>query len=135
VTSPTGIANGDYPLTVTVQRVGSTDTASTTSWYKVYSSDSVKPTLYWPSPGDGTTITGRSYDVAVSATDDHAVKHIDLYLDNATAPVSTTTCDGVSYSCNLNYSWSTTKGPHTATFKAYDWLGNMSTLTTSFTVS
>jgi hypothetical protein len=88
VTSPSVIANGDYPLTVTVQRAGSTDTASTTTWYKVYSSDSVAPTLYWPSPGDGTTITGRSYNVAVSANDDHAVKHIDRYLDNAPAPVS-----------------------------------------------
>jgi hypothetical protein len=59
VTSPSVIANGDYPLTVTVQRAGSTDTASTASWYKVYSSDSVNPTLYWPSPPDGATITGR----------------------------------------------------------------------------
>jgi hypothetical protein len=67
VTSPSVIANGDYPLTVTVQRAGSTDAASTTSWYKVYSSDSVKPTLYWPSPGDGTTISGRYYNIAVSA--------------------------------------------------------------------
>ncbi len=61
---------------------GSTQTASSTSWYKVYSSDTVAPTLYWPSPGDGTTITGSSYNVAVSSNDDRAVKKIELYLDN-----------------------------------------------------
>jgi Bacterial Ig domain len=134
VTSPSVIANGDYPLTVTVQRAGSTDAASTTSWYKVYSSDSVAPTLYWPSPADGATISRRSWNVAVESNDDHAVKHIDLYLDTNPNPVSTKACDDISYSCDLYYSWSTTAGQHTATFKAYDWLGNMSTLSTTFTV-
>jgi hypothetical protein len=132
VTSPSVIADGDYPLVVTVQRSGSSENASTTSWYKVYSSDLVAPTLYWPSPGDGATITGRSYNIAVSASDDHAVKQIDLYLDNA--HVSTKACDDVSYTCQLNYGWSTSLGQHTATFKAYDWMGNTAVLTTTFTV-
>jgi len=101
----------------------------------VYSSDSVAPTLYWPSPGDGATITGRSYNVAVSANDDHAVKRIELYLDNPNAPVSTTTCDDVSYTCQLIYSWSTTAGQHWAKFVAYDWLGNHSEMLARFTVS
>ena len=133
VTSPSVIANGDYPLTVTVRRAGSTDTASTTSWYKVYSSDSVKPTLYWPSPADGATITGRSWNITVSANDDHAVEHIDLYLDGAL--MSTTTCQDIAFECQLYYSWSATKGQHTATFEAYDWLGNHSDLSTTFTAS
>jgi hypothetical protein len=132
VTSPGVIADGDYALTVTVQRAGSTDTASTTSWYKVYSSDSTRPTLYWPSPANGATISGRSWNVAVSASDDHAVKQLDLYLDGAY--MSTKACDDVSYSCDLNYSWSTTKGQHTATFEAYDWIGNHIELSTTFTV-
>jgi Bacterial Ig domain len=110
-------------------------TPSTTSWSKVYSSDLVAPTLFWASPGDGATITGCSYNVAVSANDDHAVMHIDLYLDNHANPVSTKACDDVSYSCTLIYSWSTTKGTHSASFVEYDWLGNVSTLTTNFTVS
>ncbi len=133
MTSPSVIADGDYPLTVTVQRGGSTQTASTTSWYKVYSSDTVAPTLYWPSPGDGTTITGSSYNVAVSSSDDHAVKKIELYLDNAY--VSTKACDDISYTCQINYSWSTRLGQHTATFKSYDWMGNVGVLTTTFTVN
>jgi len=133
VTSPSVIADGDSPLTVTVQREGSTQTASTTSWYKVYSSDTVAPTLYWPSPGDGATITGRSYNVAASSNDDRAVKKIELYLDNAY--VSTKACDNVSYTCQINYGWSTRLGQHTATFKSYDWMGNVGVLTTTFTVN
>jgi Bacterial Ig domain len=131
VTSPSASTDGDYPLTVTVQR--GTQTASTTSWYKVYSSDTVAPTLYWPSPGDGATISGRSYNVAVSSTDNRAVKKIDLYLDNVF--VSTKACDNVSYSCQLNYSWPTSLGQHTATFKSYDWMGNVGVQTTTFTVN
>jgi Bacterial Ig domain len=133
VTSPSAATDGDYPLTITVQRAGSTDSGSTTSWYKVYSSDSIAPTLYWPSPADGATVTGRSYNIAVSSNDDHAVKNIDLYLDGAY--VATKACDDVSYSCTLNYSWATSAGTHTATFKAYDWMGNASTLTSTFTVA
>jgi hypothetical protein len=132
VTSPSAIPDGDYPLTVTVQR-GSDPAVSTTSWYKVYSSDTVAPTLYWPSPSDGATITGRSYNFAVSSNDDHAVKNIDLYIDDAYR--STSVCDDVSYSCQLNYTWSTTPGQHTATFKSYDWMGNVGVLTTTFTVN
>jgi hypothetical protein len=134
VRSPTLIAAGDYPLAVTVRRVGSSDVASTTSWYKVYTSDSVAPTLYWPSPPDGATITGRSWNVSVSANDDHAVQRIELYLDNATAPVSTKACEDVSFDCQLNYSWAPTAGTHTARFEGYDWMGNVSELKTTFTV-
>jgi hypothetical protein len=135
VTSPSAIANGDYPLTVTVQRVGSpTSTASFESYYRVYSSDSVAPNLYWASPGDGTTISGNSYNVSVSSDDDHAVQKIDLYIDNVYK--STSVCAGVSYRCQLYYTWSMrgAQGQHTATFRSFDWMGNMGVLTTTFTV-
>ena len=134
VTSPSAIADGDYPLTVTVQRAGSTQTASYVSKYKVYSSDAVAPTLFWPSPADGTTVSGRSYYVAVSSSDDHAVKQIDLYIDGAFK--TTAACDDISSTCQLGYNWSPGgTGQHTATFKSYDWLGNVGVLTTAFTVS
>jgi hypothetical protein len=135
VTSPSAIADGDYPLTVSVSRTGTSTAASTgsfVSYYKVYSSDSVAPTLYWPNPGDGTTITGRSYNMAVSASDDHAVKTIDLYIDGAYK--SETLCDDIAYTCSLNYSWATSSGAHTATFKATDWMGNVGVSTVGFTV-
>jgi len=133
VTSPAGIADGDYPLDVTVARAGTSAAAgSLTTYYKVYSSDSAAPTLYWPSPGNGQTISGRSFWIQVSAVDDHMVRKIELVIDNVSMP--TTTCDGISYSCSLYYSWATSKGAHTATFKAFDWMGNMSTLSVAFTV-
>jgi hypothetical protein len=132
VTSPSSAVAGDYTLTLTAQRTnGPSGSAATV--YKVYTSDTSPPTLFWPNPGDGTTISGRSYNVTVSSSDDHAVKKIDLYLDNTY--VTTTTCDDITYICQLNYSWSPRTGQHSAMFKSYDWTGKVGTLTTSFTVS
>ena len=134
VTSPVGSADGDYPVTVTVTRSGTTGTSgSATTNYKVYSSDSVSPTLYWASPGAGATVSGGSFNFSVSANDDHAVKSIELYLDGAYR--STTDCDDVSASCQFYYTSSIAVGQHTATFKSYDWLGNSSVLTSDFTAS
>jgi hypothetical protein len=138
VTSPTTAADGDYPLTFTVTRAGtSSPSSSYTSYYKVYSSDSTAPTLFWNNPGQGQTITGRSYTVTVSSSDDHAVKKIDLYLDNnVTTSVSSTACDDVTYICQLTYNWSVgAPGPHTAIFRAYDWKANFSEMRVNFTVS
>lgn len=134
VTSPATAADGDYPLTVTVQRAGdSAVAASSTSVYKVYSTDAAAPTLYWPNPGDGNTITGRSYNFAVSSNDDHAVKRIELYIDSVY--VSATNCDDISNSCQLNVSASPgSTGQHTATFKSTDWMGNTGALSVSYTV-
>ena len=134
VTSPTAIGDGDYPLVFSVRRATTTDTeGSSTNWYKVYSSDTVAPTLFWPSPGNGQTITGRSFTATVSARDDHLVKEIEIFIDGV--HLSTTPCDGVAYTCQGYFSWSVgAKGAHTATFKARDWLGNVSSTTTSFTV-
>jgi hypothetical protein len=134
VASPSVIANGDYPLTVTVQRSGtSNSTASSTSYYKVYSTDTIAPLLYWPNPADGMTISGNSYQAIVSSSDDHAVSKIELYVDNAY--LSTTLCDDVAYECQLAYKLSLGSGQHTATFKSYDWMGNVGVLTSTFTVS
>jgi hypothetical protein len=136
VTAPSVVADGDYALTLIAQRVGiSPPSLPDTTYFKVYSSDTTAPTLYWSNPGDGTTISGRSYNVVVSSRDDHAVKQIELYLDNGY--VSTTVCEDIAYSCQLGYKWSLrgVSGPHTATFKSYDWMGNVGVLTVSFTVS
>ena len=63
------------------------------------------------------------------------MQRVELYVDGGL--VNTTTCDDVTYICALNYKWSLSNehGSHTATFKAYDWLGNVGSLTVSFTVS
>ncbi len=134
VTSPSAIGDGDYPIRVTVARAGSsTAPVSAASLYRVYSSDSVAPTLYWPNPQDGATVTGKSYNVAVSSTDDHAVQKIELYLDNVY--MSTTTCQDIAFECQLFHklSLSGLRGQHTATFKSYDWRGNVGVLTSTFT--
>lgn len=136
VTSPTWAVDGDNPLTVTAQRAGSPN-GSTTTYYRVYSSDGTAPSLYWASPGDGTSISGRSYNVSVSSNDDHQVTKIELYLDNDRTPRTTTLCDGVAFRCQLVYTWAIRRvhGQHSATFKSYDYLGNVSALTTNFTVN
>jgi hypothetical protein len=136
VTSPAATSDGDYPVDVTVQRNGAAGLqASATSYYKVYSTDTSAPTLFWSNPASGQTISGTSYTVNVSSSDDHAVRKIDFYLDGAY--VTTTNCDDVSYTCQLSYKWSLNRarGNHTATFKSYDWLGNVGTDTLSFTVT
>jgi hypothetical protein len=134
VTSPAATPDGDYPVTVTVQRSGtSTNTAATSTYYKVYSSDSVAPTLFWPSPGDGMAVNGGSFNFSVSSTDDHAVKSIELSIDGAYR--STTACDNISSTCQLSYTGSVASGPHTASFKSLDWLGNVGVLTTTFTAN
>jgi hypothetical protein len=134
VASPSGSADGDYPVTVTVTRSGTTGTTgSATTYYKVYSSDSVSPTLYWASPETGATVSGSSFNFSVSSNDDHAVKSIELDIDGAYR--STTNCDDVSASCQFYYTSSVAAGQHTATFKSYDWLGNSSVLTSDFSAS
>ena len=134
VTSPASATDGDYPLAFTVRRTGGSDGASFTSYYKVYSSDSAAPILYWENPGEGSTISGTSTTFTVTSDDDHAVKKIDLYIDGSYR--STTTCDNVAYNCELHTTASVGgAGPHTATFKSYDWFGNIGTLTVNFTAA
>jgi hypothetical protein len=134
VTSPSGAADGTYPIAFSVARTGtSSSTGSDTTYYKVYSSDGAAPTVYWPNPSDGQAISGRSFWVQASAVDDHAVKEIRLSLDGAAT--ATTQCDGIAYSCTLYYDWTTVKGAHTATFTATDWMDNATTTTVTFTVN
>lgn len=138
VTSPSPSSDGDYPVNFTVLRSGSgSPEGSFTSYYKVYSSDSAGPTLFWPSPGDGASISGRSYNVSASSSGDHQVTKIELYFDNAQVPAATKLCDGVASYCQLIYTWAIRRvhGQHSATFKSYDWLGNVGTLTTTFNVN
>jgi hypothetical protein len=136
VTSPTNAADGNYSLTASDVRAGtSSPTGTSTSYYKVYSTDSVAPTLNVPKPADGAWISGRSYSLGVSSSDDHAVKQIDLYIDNVYS--STALCDDLSSSCLLSYSWNIRRvhGQHTATFRSTDWKGNSASLTVTFTVN
>jgi hypothetical protein len=130
VTSPTNAADGDYPVSVSMSGLAA---GSFTSYYKVYSSDTAAPTLFWPAPGDGATITGRSYNVGIQSSDDHSVKDVQIYIDGALK--QTSACADISYTCQSIYTWSPSAGSHTATFTSSDWMGNVATQTVHFTVS
>ena len=134
VTSPSVIADGDYPLTVTVAR-GATSSSPVTTTYKVYSSDTAAPTIFWPSPSDGGAVSGRTTYVGFASRDDHAVRKLEVYLDNAL--VATMLCNNISSDCQVSYKWSTrrVKGQHKATYQSTDWMGNVATQTATFTVS
>jgi hypothetical protein len=137
VTSPSTAADGDYPLSVSVQRAGSSSTtaSSGTSYYKVYSTDTVAPKLYWENPTDGGSLSGRTTYVGFTSSDDHAVKRLDLFVDGVS--VASTVCDDISSDCQVSYNWSIRRvhGQHTATYTATDWKGNVATETASFTVN
>jgi hypothetical protein len=133
VTSPTTAADGNYPLTATVDRAGSSSQAATSS-YKVYSSDTVAPKIYWTNPSDGGALSGRTAYVGFASSDDHAVKRLGVAIDGVS--VGSTLCDSVSYECQLSYKWSLrrVRGQHTATYTSTDWMGNVATQTATFTV-
>jgi hypothetical protein len=137
VTSPTTAADGDYPLSVSVQRAGSLSPAASaaTSAYKVYSTDTVAPKLYWQNPTDGGSLSGRTTYVGFTSSDDHAVKRLDLSVDGVS--VASVLCDDISSDCQVSYKWSIRRvhGQHTATYKSTDWMGNGATQTVNFTVN
>jgi hypothetical protein len=138
VTSPMTATDGDYPLSATVDRVGSSSAltaAAATSVYKVYSTDTAAPGMYWENPSDGGAISGRSTYVGFASSDDHAVKNLEVAIDGAR--VASGQCDNISPDCQLSYKWTLRKvsGQHTATFTATDWMGNVTSQTVTFTVN
>ena len=134
VTSPTTAADGDYPLTVTVERAGSSSPAATSS-YKVYSSDTVAPKLYWTNPSDGGALTGRTAYVGFASSDDHAVKQVDLYVDGVSEATNSATASRSSASCPTSGRSAASTGQHTATYTSTDWMGNVASQTATFTVN
>jgi hypothetical protein len=138
VTSPAVATDGDYALAASVERVGSIGVAAaapSNSVYKVYSSDTAGPTLFWENPWDGGNVSGRTTYVGFAARDDHAVKRLDVAIDGAT--VASTVCDNVSSDCQVSYKWSIRRvsGLHSATFTSTDWMGNVTIHAMSFSVN
>ena len=135
VTSPASAADGDYALTATVRRAGSSDPSGTDkSYYKVYSSDSTAPKLFWENPKEGATVTGRSVNVGFGSSDDHAVKRLEISLDGT--QVASVLCDNISSGCQASYAWSIgrARGQHTAIYRSSDWMDNVASETVTFTV-
>jgi hypothetical protein len=138
VTSPATVVDGDYPLSVTVERVGAVDASLATasaSYYKVYSVDTQGPDMYWENPWEGGAVSGRTAYVGFASSDDHAVRSLDVAVDGVA--VASGLCDNIASNCQLSYKWSIRRvhGLHTATFTSTDWMGNVSTKTVTFTVN
>jgi hypothetical protein len=136
VTSPASAADGDHSLAVSVQRADGSGAAGTaTTYYKVYSSDTVDPKLFWENPSDGGSVSGSTVYIGFASSDDHAVKRIDLLLDGGS--VGSVLCDNISPDCQVSYKWSIGRvsGQHNATFKSTDWMGNVASETVTFTVN
>lgn len=140
ITSLSSAADGDNPITVTATRASTPSSSTATTYYRVYSSDITAPVLYWTYPGDGQTISAGkgksgSYSyISFESQDDHAVKMVEVYVDNVL--LSTVNCENISPECGVSYKWPIKgqNGQHTATFKAYDWKGNVGSQVNSFTV-
>lgn len=140
VTSPNPVADGDYPLIITATRTISPVPSTATTYYKAYTTDTTPPKVYYTYPDDGQILTagkgktGSSTRVSFESSDDHAVKKVEVYVDNAL--LSSVNCENISSTCGISPLWPLKghSGAHTATYKSYDWFGNVTTQVNSFTV-
>ncbi len=81
--------------------------------------DTTAPLVAITSPGDGSTLIGRTTKISVSASDNVAVTKVELYIDGKLARTS--------FSSD-NFNWHTTKiakGAHTLQAYAFDAAGNI----------
>jgi hypothetical protein len=81
------------------------------------------------------TLSGRSAYVGFASSDDHALRQLDIFLDNAL--VATTLCDNIVYECQPSYKWTIrrVRGHHKVTFRSTDWVGNVSSYTANFALN
>jgi len=86
--------------------------------------DTIAPAVSVLAPVNGAKLDTRT-SVNISASDNLAVRRIELYFDGSLL----TTASGTN---TLTYTWNTRKvasGTHTILAKAFDWLGNVGTTT------
>lgn len=132
----TGLANGSHTLAVSVTdgggRTASASRSVTVSNTSTASGDTTPPTVAITSPPSGVW-TGNSLNVSVTASDNVAVKTIQLYSDGslfATVPCAGATCS----STVLWLTGSLSSGQHSLTAVATDTSGNTAT-TASVTIN
>lgn len=84
---------------------------------------------------NGGALSGRTAYVGFASSDDHVVRRVDLFLDNAL--VATTVCENITNECQVSYKWAIrrVRGQHAATYQSTDWLGNVASQTATFTVN
>lgn len=110
--------------TTTTTRASSTTTSSTTT--TTYAPDTVKPTVRFISPADGSKAS-RTVNVNVAATDNTALAKVTLTI-NGQQVASVTGNNG-----SLSYSWNTRwmRGTYTLTATATDTAGNQASASVS----
>ena len=136
VTSPKGIADGNYTIEVTVQSTTKPSmTAAATAFYKLYSSDTSKPYIGATNPF-GTFKASRATGVWAHSYDDHQVKLVEYYIDGKLMGAEDCTQE-ITYACDLHATWDSTRaiGTHTFLYKSTDMFGNSSTKTEVITVT
>ena len=96
VTSPATAADGDYPLTVTVEHAGAPSPATKSSTRLLREHGYAEGVL--DNVSDGAVLSGRTTYVGFASSDDHAVKKLEVFLDNVL--VAAKDCDNVAYSAS-----------------------------------
>jgi hypothetical protein len=115
------LLNGTHRLTATARDIsGNTGSASVTVVVD-NAADTGAPSIAITSPKEGTVINGL-VSILVSVNDDVGVTKVELYVDNGTKPVSTSTV--VPFTAKWN-TRKVPKGTHTLRCKAYDAAGNV----------
>ncbi len=82
--------------------------------------DTIAPLAAITSPGDGSTLVGKTTKISVSASDNVAVTKVELYIDGKLF--------GTSTSSSATFNWNTSKvakGAHTLQAYAFDAAGNI----------
>jgi len=119
------IINGTHTLNAKVWD-GSSNTGTATASINVYNTpDTTAPVVTITSPANGTTLRGTKITISASATDNIAVKRVEIFVDGVLQKTLT--------SSPYNYSWNFKKavsGAHTIYARAYDAKGNVGTSST-----
>jgi len=115
--------NGQHILTAKAYDSSNNFAISTITVTVSTSVDTILPTINIGPPTNGTTISGI-VTIKAYATDNRAVKSVELYIDNILK--SSSTSQSITYSWNVKTN-KVKSGPHTITAKAYDTTGNVGT--------
>lgn len=124
--STTGVANGSHTLMVEASdaagNVGTASVSVTVNNPTV--TDTTPPTVSITNPVNGSTVSGTTVQIAVSATDNVGVTQVTIYVDNVLKCADSS----APYTCNWNIK-KTSKGSHVITAHAWDAAGNVGSAT------
>jgi len=126
----TKLANGSHVLQAKAYDDAGNASATPTLPITVSNlADSIAPVITIASPANGLAITSKKLTISSTATDNIAVKSMEVYIDGI--------LKASSASGSISYSWAinpkVSKGTHTITVKAYDDAGNIGQSSVSVT--